>query len=127
LNSPLDVSMVDVRKTALAQVARRIAGLGFGLPEQCPLSDEEAAKLIFDRALRYATAFHKQHKWDSLPHESARDVRPGMQELLEWQDGASVEFLKGEHKMSLVGFFVAIGVGRPLAGTIVDYIVAREA
>lgn len=119
-----------VKQEALPAVMRRVREMLLSA-QICTGEDEEKirslASVAFDHALTLATLFHENHKRDGLPEDPhVATLSKEAQHLIKQQDVASMLMLQGEHKMTLSGFFVAIGVPRQDADTVVDHLVATD-
>ena len=116
--------ITQAREDACGQVKKRLVAM-FNLKDGHP-STEEYAERVLERAVFFAEQFHREHQWDGLPREKHHPLDIQVPKIVEWQDEASTKVLQDEHKMTLAGFFIAIGIERSVANAIVDYIVARD-
>jgi hypothetical protein len=80
----------------------------------------------FDHALNMALICHREHPRDIIPYDRNIEKLKGDEVTLAYiggQDAASQHMLESEHRMTLIGFFIVIGISREAAQRIVDELI----
>jgi len=117
----------EIRARALEQIGRRMR-IHFDWSPNDPKNDEKALR-IFRREIKIVRGYHRLHRWDNLPREEAEETHPiddEIREALEWQNLSTLKMIKHEHEMTLISCFLAIGVERAVAESLVEYIIAKD-
>src|SRR4051812_16080051 len=99
-------------------------GIHFNWQPDEPKVDDWTLR-IFRRAVFRARYHNRLHEWENLPREED-PIDAEIPDAIDWQDFSTIEMIQSEHKMTLACCFMAIGVERPLAEAIVEYIIAKE-
>lgn len=87
---------------------------------------EKIAEAVFDHAITLAVKFNRAHQKEALPYDrKVEKLSKIIRAYIHGQDDVSMHMLKQEHRMTLIGFFVVIGVSREIAQEVVDDIVLQ--